>query len=81
MFQVCHYLGKLVIMGEVMHKSFTAFVFAGLAMVAPALAASATFDSGDEGFVLTGGALSSPTAGGNPGGYLDLDDNLAGLWN
>ncbi|MEO1656558.1 MAG: hypothetical protein AAFR65_02455 [Pseudomonadota bacterium] len=62
-----------------MRELFVTVAAAALASLTPALAATATFDSGDEGFGLTGGVLTAPSSGGNPGGYLDIDDTAAGL--
>ncbi|MEO1041687.1 MAG: hypothetical protein AAFX52_05300 [Pseudomonadota bacterium] len=62
-----------------MREALTTIVTIGFLSITPAFAASATFDSDAEGFSLTGGLLTAPSTGGNPGGYLDLDDTAIGF--
>jgi hypothetical protein len=63
-------------------------IVAGLALVGlalPANAAVSTFDSGDEGWLITGDSTAvTPTyeaTGGNPGSYISADDDVqGGVW-
>lgn len=65
---------------------FTLLSIIGLSQIASAMfSISSTFDFDDEGWVVSGDATSATpdynATGGNPGGFLSADDNVAGgVW-